>query len=79
MLVGMKTTTNIKGWNQAGQGNAYVSDGAERYWAEFPAGTSAQAVLDDYMSTADYSWATEAFFVTAEIGDLRVRVRVQPV
>ncbi len=56
-----------------------LSDGAEGYWAEFPEGTSAQAVLDDYMSTADYSGATKAFVVTAEIGGQVAQVRVQPV
>jgi len=66
-------------WNQAMQGNAHVSDGAEGYWAEFPEGTSAQAVLDDYMSTADYSGATQAFDVVAEIGCRFASVRVQPV
>jgi len=54
-------------WNQVKDGNAHVSDGAEGFWATFPAGTSAQTVLDEYMSTADYSAATAKFSVTAEI------------
>ena len=54
-------------WNQVKNGNAYVSDGAVGCWASFPPGTSAKAVLDDYMSTADYSAATGTFTVCAEI------------
>jgi len=58
-------------WNQIKDGNARVSDGAEGYWASFPAGTSARTVLDEYLSTADYSGATGTFTVRAEIdGDL---------
>lgn len=65
-------------WNQVQDGNAHVSDGAEGFWAEFPAGTTAQAVLDDYMSTADYSGATGTFRVTAEIDGALASVRVGP-
>jgi len=65
-------------WNQTQQGNAWVSDGAEGYWAEFPAGTSARQVLDAYMATADYSGATATFTVRAEIDGQVATVRVGP-
>ncbi|MGA7122344.1 MAG: hypothetical protein WBY94_19735 [Polyangiaceae bacterium] len=54
-------------WNETQDGNAHVSDGAVGFWANFPPGTSAKAVLDEYMSTADYDGATAEFVVTAEI------------
>lgn len=65
-------------WNQVQQGNAWVTDGAEGFWAEFPAGTSAKVVLVDYMSTADYSGATGAFTVRAEIDEDVASLRVGP-
>ena len=65
-------------WNQVKVGNAHVSDGAEGFWAEFPAGTSAKTVLDDYMSTADYSGTTSHFLVTAEINGNLADVVVGP-
>jgi len=58
-------------WNQQKIGNAWVTDGAEGFWAQFPRGTSAQTVLNVYLSTADYSGATGTFDVTAHInGDV---------
>ena len=65
-------------WNQVQQGNAHVSDGQEGFWSEFPAGTSAQAVLDEYMSTADYTGATGTFTVTARISGNLASVDVGP-
>lgn len=65
-------------WNQTKQGNAHVSDGAEGFWATFPDGTSARQVLDEYMSTADYSGATGMFTVTAEINGELCSCRVGP-
>jgi len=65
-------------WNQSGSGNAHVGDGQEGFWAKFPAGTSAQAVLDTYLSTADYTGSTKAFRVTAGIGGDLASVRVEP-
>jgi hypothetical protein len=65
-------------WNQTQQGNAHVEDGAEGFWASFPEGTTAQAVLDEYMSTADYSGATGSFVVRAEIGGATASVRIGP-
>jgi hypothetical protein len=58
-------------WNQVQNGNAHVSDGVMGFWASFLPGTTAQEVLDNYMSTADYSAATCDFTVTATIeGDV---------
>ena len=65
-------------WNQTRDGNAHVSDGAEGFWSHFPAGTTAQAVLDEYMATADYSAATGTFAVWAEIDGDTASVRVGP-
>ena len=65
-------------WNQVQRGNAHVTDGAEGFWADFPPGTSAQAVLDAYLATADYSAATGSFTVTAEIDGNVASVRVGP-
>jgi hypothetical protein len=65
-------------WNQTRHGNAHVSDGQEGFWASFPKGTSAQAVLDEYMSTADYTGATGTFTVEAEIEGRLASVRVGP-
>jgi len=65
-------------WNQNQDGNAWVNDGAEGYWAHFPAGTTAQDVLDDFMSTADYSAATGTFAVRAEISGTVASVIVGP-
>lgn len=60
-------------WNQHCYGNAWVNDGAVGFWATFAAGTTAQKVLDDYMSTADYSAATGLFQVCAVIdGDVAI-------
>lgn len=65
-------------WNEAGRGNARVSDGCMGFWADFPVGTSARAVLYDYMSTADYSAAMVSFTVEAEIDGDVASVRVGP-
>ncbi|HEU5276821.1 MAG TPA: hypothetical protein VFU97_24405 [Xanthobacteraceae bacterium] len=59
--------SNLTGWNQARKGNATVFDGSERFWKEFPAGTTAEAVLADYLNTADYDYATKDFVIEAEI------------
>ncbi len=63
-------------WNEVPSGNAHVSDGAMGFWATFPSGTSAQAVLNEYMSTADYSSATGTFTVSAEIEGRVASVKV---
>jgi len=65
-------------WNQVRRGTAWVSDGAEGFWADFPAGTSAEDVLAEYLSTADYSGATGTFIVRAEIGGDVATVKVGP-
>jgi hypothetical protein len=65
-------------WNQVGRGNAHVSDAQEGFWAKFPAGTSAQDVLDTYLSTANYVGSTKAFRVTAGIGGDFASVRIEP-
>ncbi len=65
-------------WNQNKDGNAWVSDGAEGYWAHFPPGTSAKEVLDVFMETADYSNSTITFTVRAEIDGDVAEVRVEP-
>ena len=65
-------------WNQQQQGNAWVTDGQEGFWATFPKGTSAKEVLDSYMDTADYSGATGTFTVRAEIDGDVASVRVGP-
>ena len=65
-------------WNEVCEGNAHVSDDCVGSWATFPAGTSAQEVLDEYMSTADYSGATGSFVVTATIDGDTASVRVGP-
>jgi hypothetical protein len=65
-------------WNQVGDGNAHVSDGVMTFWATFPRGTSAKAVLEAYMSTADYSGSTKPFRVVAEIDGHMASTRVQP-
>jgi hypothetical protein len=65
-------------WNEAGRGNAHVSDGCIGYWSEFQEGTTAQMVLDDFMSTADYSGATGTFVVEAEIDGQLASVCVGP-
>lgn len=54
-------------WNQSQVGNAHVSDGCMGYWAEYPVGTAAIDVLNDFLSTADYSASTADFVVRAEI------------
>lgn len=71
-------TTNKTIWNEIGEGNAHVGDGCVGSWATFPEGTTAQAVLDDYMSTADYDGATGEFTVTAEIDGQLASCRVGP-
>ncbi len=65
-------------WYQTRRGNAHVSDGSMGFWATFPKGTTAKTVLDDYMSTADYTAATAAFTVEAEIDGHIASVRVGP-
>lgn len=73
----IRPTRNVE-WNQVRRGNAWVTDGAEGFWAQFPAGTSAQEVLDEYLATADYSGATSTFTVRAEIAGNVASVRVGP-
>jgi hypothetical protein len=65
-------------WNQAQEGNAWVSDGQEGFWATFPEGTTAATVLTEYMSTADYSGATGTFCVRAEIDGDTASIQVGP-
>lgn len=52
-------------WNQAGKGNAHVSDGLEGFWTT--TNLDALAVLDAFLSTADYDNAATSFTVTATI------------
>jgi hypothetical protein len=64
---GMREAGKRVAWNQAVRGNVHVSDGAEGFWAQMRPDVTAQEALDEYMSTADYSAATGAFTVTAEV------------
>ena len=54
-------------WTEIGEGNAPVRDGVCGFWATFRRGTTARAVLEAYLATADYASATARFLVTATI------------
>lgn len=65
-------------WEQVPGGNAHVADGCMGFWAEFPRGSTARQVLEEYMATADYTSATEEFEVTAEINGEICSCKVGP-
>ena len=65
-------------WNEIGEGNAHVSDGACGFWATFRRGTTARDVLEAYLATADYESATGQFRVVATIGEDTASAAVGP-